>query len=162
MTTPAAATAITINIILDGTSRALTINPGDTLLRALRSEGIWSVRYGSDTGETGAAAVLVDGKLASADVLLAAQVDGHEVTTALSLNAHALGELHPIQAAFVATGAMQGGYSIGAMMLGTLALLKANPSPTEDDIRDMLGGILDRETAYVKPIEAINGIHYYF
>jgi putative selenate reductase molybdopterin-binding subunit len=155
MTTPAAASAITININLDGTPRALTIEPGDTLLRALRSEGIWSVRFGSDTGETGAAAVLIDGQLASADVVLAAQVDGHEVTTALSLNAHTLGELHPIQAAFVATGAMQGGYSIGAMMLGTLALIKTNPSPTEDDIRDMLGGILDRETAYVKPIEAV-------
>ena len=85
MTTPAAANAMTINIVLDGTPRALTINPGDTLLRALRSEGIWSVRFGSDTGETGAAAVLVDGQLASADVVLAAQMDPQSASGGLGL-----------------------------------------------------------------------------
>jgi putative selenate reductase molybdopterin-binding subunit len=144
-----------IALSVDGVSTNIDCEPGDTLLTVLRLQGIWSVRYGSDSGETGASAVLVDGELASADVLLAAQMVGHEITTALSLNLHGLGELHPIQAAFVATGAMQSGYSIGAMMLGTKALLENNPNPSEDDIRDMLSGILDRETAYVKPIEAV-------
>jgi putative selenate reductase molybdopterin-binding subunit len=79
----------------------------------LRRAGCFSVRYGSDTGETGAAAVLVDGRrLVSADVLLAAQADGDEVTTAESLNV-ATGELHPIQEAFVEAGALQSGYSAG-------------------------------------------------
>ncbi|NDG96217.1 MAG: xanthine dehydrogenase, partial [Actinobacteria bacterium] len=64
-------------------------------------------------------------------------------------------ELHPIQAAFVAVGAFQSGYSAGAMILGTLALLERDPDPSETDIRDMLSGVLDRETAYVKPVEAI-------
>jgi putative selenate reductase molybdopterin-binding subunit len=144
-----------LTLSIDGKPHSVSCAPGDTLFHVLRSLGIWSVRYGSDTGETGAAAVLIDGALASSEVVLAAQVEGREIVTALSLNAHAIGELHPIQAAFVATGAMQGGYSVGAMMLGTKALLDKNPNPSEHEIRDMLGGILDRETAYVKPIEAI-------
>ena len=50
---------------------------------------------------------------------------------------------------------MQSGYSVGAMILGTIALLERTPDPTEADIRDMLSGILDRETGYVKPVEAV-------
>ncbi|MDA2959451.1 MAG: molybdopterin-dependent oxidoreductase [Actinomycetota bacterium] len=114
---------------------------------------MFSVRYGSDSGETGAAAVLIDGRLASADVVLAAQIDGRSVMTLEALNTSA--ELHPIQAAFVAVGAFQSGYSAGAMILGTLALLERDPYPSEAAIRDMLSGVLDRETAYVKPVEAI-------
>ncbi|MDH3295723.1 MAG: 2Fe-2S iron-sulfur cluster-binding protein [Acidimicrobiia bacterium] len=114
---------------------------------------MFSVKYGSPSGETGAGAVLVDGRLVSSDVVLAAQVDGHAVTTVEALNTER--ELHPIQAAFAATGAFQSGYSAGAMILGTLALLEHDPDPTDEAIRDMLSGILDRETAYVKPVEAV-------
>ena len=114
---------------------------------------MFSVHYGSDSGETGAAAVLLDGRLASADVITAAQAGGHAVTTVEALNVSP--ELHPIQAAFAAVGAFQSGYSAGAMILGTKALLEADPDPSEDEIRDMLSGILDRETAYAKPVEAV-------
>ena len=81
------------------------------------------------------------------------QADGHAVTTVESLNVEPA--LHPIQAAFTATGAFQSGYSAGAMILGTMALLERDPDPSEAEIRDMLSGILDRETAYVKPVEAV-------
>jgi putative selenate reductase molybdopterin-binding subunit len=143
-----------ITMVLNGVPRTLTCEPGDTLLRLLRREGCVSVRYGSDTGETGAAAVLLDGRLVSADVLLAAQADGHEVTTLESLDV-ATGVLDPIQEAFVDTGALQSGYSAGAMVLAAKALLGRNPDPTEAEIRDALSGILDRETAYVKVVEAV-------
>ncbi len=143
-----------VKLRLNGEDRQLRCEPGDTLLRALRREGCFSVRYGSDTGETGAAAVLLDGRLVSADVLLAAQADGHEVTTLESLNV-ATGELHPIQAAFVETGALQGGYSAGAMVLAAKALLERSPEPTDAEIRDALSGILDRETGYAKVVEAV-------
>jgi putative selenate reductase molybdopterin-binding subunit len=148
--------AITITLLIDGSSKTLTCLPGDTLLRVMRGEGIWSVRFGSNSGETGAAALLLDGQLVSSDVILAAQADGHVITTTNWFNLNSADdELHPIQAAFVATGAMQSGYSVGAMMLGAKALIESNPNPSEFDIRDMLSGILDRETAYVKPVEAI-------
>ena len=145
---------ITIHITLNGTSRELACAPGDTLLTVLRREGLTSVRFGSETGETGAAGVLLDGVLVSSDVLLAAKADGHDVTTVESLDV-ARGELHPVQAAFVETGAMQSGYSAGAMVLAAVALLKREPDPSEAEIRDAFSGILDRETGYVKAIEAV-------
>ena len=118
----------------------------------MRRHGLISVRYGSDTGETGASAVLIDGRLVNTDCMLAAQVAGHRVMTLEALNGV---DMHPLQAAFAATGAMQSGYSTPATVLGAYALLQNDPNPSEADIRDMLSGILDRETAYVKPVEAI-------
>ncbi len=149
----AADQTIEITVELNGRPLIDRVAPGESLRAFLRRHGMFSVKYGSPSGETGAGAVLVDGRLASSDVLLAAQVDGHAVTTVESLNTER--ELHPVQVAFVATGAFQSGYSAGAMILGTLALLERDPDPSEDAIRDMLSGILDRETAYVKPIEAV-------
>ncbi|MDA3040615.1 MAG: molybdopterin-dependent oxidoreductase [Actinomycetota bacterium] len=142
----------TISLTINGVTREVAAAPGDTLLAVLRREGFTSVRFGSDTGETGASAVLIDGRLVNTDCLLAVQADGHSVVT---IEAYNQADLDPIQAAFVATGAMQSGYSTPAAMLGTRALLERNPNPTEAEIRDMLSGILDRETAYVKPVEAV-------
>ncbi|MEE3069069.1 MAG: molybdopterin cofactor-binding domain-containing protein, partial [Actinomycetota bacterium] len=143
-----------ISLTLNGRQITSTCEVHETLRTFLRSQGMFSVHYGSDSGETGAGAVLLNGELVSSDVVLAVQADGHSITTVEALNTEA--ELHPIQAAFVAAGAFQSGYSAGAMVLGTLALLEENPAPTDAQIRDMLSGILDRETAYVKPVEAIH------
>jgi putative selenate reductase molybdopterin-binding subunit len=143
-----------VSITINGSAREISCAPGDTLLALLRREGYFSVRFGSGTGETGAAAVLLDGRLVCADVLLAAQADGHEVTTVESLNL-ATGELHPIQEAFVDAGALQSGYSAGAMVLAAKALLEKNPDPDEAEIRDALSGVLDRETGYVKVVAAV-------
>ena len=147
------ANRVEINIELNGRQIFDYVNPAESLRTWLRRQGMFSVKYGSESGETGAGAILFDGRLASSDVILAAQASGHAVTTVESLNTSA--ELHPVQAAFAAVGAMQSGYSAGAMILGTLELLEQQPSPTEAEIRDMLSGILDRETAYVKVVEAI-------
>ena len=144
---------IDVTFELNGAPATVAVEPHHTLREALRSLGMFSVHYGSDSGETGAAAILYDGRLASSDVILAASADGHRVTTVESLNVSP--DLHPVQTAFVAVGAFQSGYSAGAMILGTLALLEENPDPSEAEIRDMLSGILDRETAYVKPVEAV-------
>ncbi len=144
---------IDVTFELNGAPVTAAVEPHHTLRETLRSLGMFSVHYGSDSGETGAAAILYDGRLASSDVILAASAGGHRVTTVESLNVSP--ELHPVQTAFVAVGAFQSGYSAGAMILGTLALLEENPDPSEAEIRDMLSGILDRETAYVKPVEAV-------
>jgi len=145
---------IDITLELNGATRTMGCQPHESLRAVLRRAGLVSVRFGSDTGETGAGAVLLDGQLVSSDVVLAAQADGHAVTTVEVLNV-ATGELHPIQSAFVAVGALQSGYSAPAMVLGAMALIEKNPDPSEAEIRDMLSGILDRETGYVKPVEAI-------
>lgn len=142
-----------IHVTINGQEKTLTCAPHETLLRVLRREGYFSVRFGSDTGETGASAVLVDGRLVSSDVMLAAQANGHAIETVEGL-AQGI-NLHPIQQAFIRTGAIQSGYSTPAMILAAKALLEKNPNPTEAEVRDALSGILDRETGYVKPVQAV-------
>ncbi len=142
-----------IHVTINGQKKTFTCQPGETLMRVLRREGYYSVRFGSDTGETGAAAILLDGKLVNSDILLAAQADGHAIETVEGL-AQGI-NLHPIQQAFIRTGAIQSGYSTPAMVLAAKALLEKNPNPTEAEVRDALSGILDRETGYVKPVQAV-------
>ena len=143
-----------ISVVLNGTRHDVACAPGETLLAVLRRLGCASVRYGSGSGETGAAAVLVDGRLVSADVMLAAQADGHVVTTLESLNTMT-GELHPVQAALVDCGALQSGYSAGGTVLAAIALLGGNPRPSEAEVREALSGVLDRESGYAKTVEAV-------
>ena len=142
-----------INLIVNGSNRTFECEPHESLRAVLRREGFFSVRFGAETGETGAAAILLDGRLVSAEIMLAAQADGHEIETIESLNPP-LG-LHPIQEAFVVAGAIQSGYSTPAMILAAKALLDRNPNPTEADAREALTGILDRETGYLRPVHAI-------
>ncbi|KAA3656925.1 MAG: xanthine dehydrogenase, partial [Chloroflexi bacterium] len=142
-----------IHLTINNQEKSLTCQPHETLFRVLRREGYFSVRFGSDSGETGAAAILVDGKLVNSDVMLAAQGNGRSLETIEGLSKGT--QLHPIQEAFIRTGAIQSGYSTPAMILAAKALLAKNPYPTEVEVRDALSGILDRETGYVKPVQAI-------
>lgn len=143
-----------ITLHINGQDQEINAHPGDILRDALRRAGYVSVRFGSHTGETGAAAVLLDGRLVSADALLVGQAVGHGIETIEGLNTR-VGELHPLQQAFIETGAIQSGYSTPAMILAAKALLDRQPNPTETEVREALSGILCRETGYVKPIQAI-------
>ncbi len=143
----------TITLTVNGVRKSLASEPHESLRTVLRRAGYYSVRFGSSTGETGAAAVLVDGRLISADVMLAAQADGHDIETIEGLSTP--GHLHPIQEAFIETGAIQSGYSTPATVLAAKALIARNPNPSEDDVRDALSGILDRETGYLRPVHAV-------
>ena len=142
-----------ISITINGVERTFACEAHESLKTVLRREGYYSVRFGSETGETGASAVLVDGRLVSTEILLAAQADGATVETVEGM-APGRG-LDPIQEAFIVTGAIQSGYSTPAMILAAKALLARTPDPTEEEVRDMLSGILDRETGYVRPVQAI-------
>ncbi|MCL1594000.1 MAG: 2Fe-2S iron-sulfur cluster-binding protein, partial [Actinomycetia bacterium] len=142
-----------ITLSVNGVSRSLECLPHESLRTVLRRAGYHSVRFGSHTGETGAAAVLVDGRLISADVMLACQAEGHGIETVEGLAVP--GEMHPIQQAFIDAGAIQSGYSTPAAVLATKALIASNPHPSEDDVRDALSGILDRETGYLRPVHAV-------
>jgi len=142
-----------ITLTVNNQEKIISCEPGDSLLRVLRREGLFSVRYGSDDGTTGAAAVLIDGKLMNAEVMLAAQAEGHSIET---IEAMAQGiNLHPIQDAFIRTGAIQCGYCTPAMMLAAKALIAANQNPSEAEIREALSGVLCRCTGYLKPVQAI-------
>ena len=142
-----------VTLTVNGEQRMFDCEPHESLRAVLRREGYYSVRFGAETGETGAAAVLVDGSLVSAEIMLAAQADGHEIETVETLAPDRA--LHPIQEAFIVSGAIQSGYSTPAMILAAKALLARNPDPSEEEIRDALSGILDRETGYLRPVAAI-------
>lgn len=145
---------MTLTLNINGRDQVIDALPTDTLLHTLRRAGYFSVRFGSDSGETGAAAIILDGRLVSSDVLLTGQAVGHRLETIEGLSTE-IGQLHPIQQAFVETGAIQSGYATPAMILAARALLQENPDPTEAEIRDALSGILCRETGYLKPVAAV-------
>jgi putative selenate reductase molybdopterin-binding subunit len=138
---------------LNGAAYEFECEPHESLMAVLRRERIWSVKHGCETGECGACSVLLDGKLTPTCVLLAGQAEGRSVVTVEGLAARL--ELHPIQQAFVDTGAIQCGYCTPAMILATKALLDHEKNPTEAQAREALGGVLCRCTGYVKPLQAV-------
>ena len=144
---------MSITLTLNGTPTSIDCDPFDTLLAVLRRQGLISVRYGSDTGETGASAVLVDGRLVNTDCLLAAQADGHEVMTVEGMATAS--ELHPVQEGFKDEHGLQCGFCTPGMMLSAKALLDENPNPTEDEVRWALSGNLCRCTGYQNIVKAV-------
>lgn len=150
-----------ITLTINGIPRRFTIAPGDTLLRVLRREGHFSVKHGCEDGTCGVCTVLVNGEPRSSCITLAAHVDGAEILTVEGLGGPQMrgwkgsAPLHPIQQAFVETGAMQSGYEAPALILAAKALLDRNLNPTEEEVRDALSGVLSRETGYVKPVQAV-------
>jgi len=150
-----------IELSVNGQSQPIDAGPGETLLSALRSQGFYSAKHGCETGECGACAVLLDGKLVNSCVHLAAQAEGHEVQTVEDIGARAeLGwrvtaGLHPLQRAFVESGAIQCGFCTPAMLLASKQLLERDPNPSEGDVRECLSGVLCRCTGYVKPVQAV-------
>lgn len=142
-----------IDVTLNGEERTLTIAPHERLLRVLRREGFFSVKFGDEHGVTGADMVLVDGRPMNAQTLLAAQVHGKHITTLEGIGSSR--QLNVLQKCFIETGAIQSGYQTPAQILAAHALLLDNSAPSEAQIREALAGILDRESGYVKVVQAI-------
>ncbi len=150
-----------LHLTINHESKTWNISPNETLLHALRANGYFGVKHGCENGECGACAVLVDGVPMNSCVLLAAQAEGKRVTTIEALGQveeqgwkHTAG-LHPIQQAFVEIGAIQCGYCTPAQILAAKALLDQTLTPTEEQVRDALSGVLCRCTGYVKPVQAV-------
>src|SRR6266481_3987072 len=142
-----------LELRINGLIKSLEVAPNESLMTALRREGYYSVKHGCETGECGACTVLVDGIPRPGCVTLAVQVGGCTLTTVESLGTAR--KLHPIQEAFIDTGAIQCGFCTPGMLLSAYALLKRNPSPAEGEVRDALSGNLCRCTGYVKPVQAV-------
>src|SRR3989441_1624581 len=142
-----------LELRINGMIKSLDVAPNESLMTVLRKEGYYRIKHGCETGECGACTVLVDGMQRPSCVTLAAQVGGGTLTTVESLGSAR--NLHPLQEAFIDTGAIQCGFCTPGMVLSAHALLKRNPNPTEDEIRDALSGNLCRCTGYVKPVQAV-------
>ena len=150
-----------LSLYINRQNQDIKVKPNDTLLITLRREGYFSVKHGCETGDCGACAVLVDGLPVNSCVYLAAQAEGKSIETIEAIGEHpeqgwkTTEGLHPLQRAFVDSGAIQCGFCTPAMILAAKELLTRNSSPSEDDVRDALSGVLCRCTGYVKPVEAI-------
>ncbi|HEC35408.1 MAG TPA: 2Fe-2S iron-sulfur cluster binding domain-containing protein, partial [Anaerolineae bacterium] len=148
---------LAITLAINGEEKTLNVHRTETLLDALRRASYTSVKHGCRTGDCGACTVLLDGQPVHSCQVRAVQAEGHEVTTVEALTPPTGGSegLHPIQRAFIETGAIQCGYCSPAQILVTKALLDRNPDPTEEEIREALGGVLCRCTGYVKVVQAV-------
>jgi aerobic-type carbon monoxide dehydrogenase small subunit (CoxS/CutS family) len=142
-----------ITLILNGEERRVTIEIGETLLKLLRRLGYVGVKHGCEDGSCGVCAVLLDRQVIHSCLMLAAQADQRQVITIEGLGSY--DQPHPLQSGFVEAGAVQCGYCTPAMILAAKALLDENPTPTENEVREALSGVLCRCTGYVKPVEAV-------
>lgn len=142
-----------IEVTVNGVRREFSIAPGETLLEVLRREGYKGVKKGCEAGDCGACAVLLDGRAVNSCLVLAAKADGHTVTTVEGLAQD--GKLSPLQEAFLDAGAVQCGYCTPGMLIAATGLLRHNPNPSEEEIKEAISGNLCRCTGYVKQVEAI-------
>ena len=135
--------------------------PGETLFAVLRQLGYYGVKFGDEQGLSGSDTVIYDSKPVNSTLILAAQAEGHLIVTIEGLGEHPdqgwrkTDGLHPIQQAFVESGAIQCGYCTPAQVLAAKALLDKNPNPTETEVREAISGVLCRCTGYAKPVQAI-------
>jgi aerobic carbon-monoxide dehydrogenase small subunit len=142
---------ITINV--DGVRYDDDVEPRMLLVHYLREQaGRTGTPIGCDTTNCGACTVLMNGKSVKSCSVLAVQADGAEITTIQGL---ANGELHPLQRAFHEEHALQCGYCTPGMIMASADLLRDNPHPTEEQVRDGLEGNLCRCTGYQNIVRAV-------
>lgn len=140
-----------IKITLNGKSVTDNINADTLLIDFLRSHGCYSVKRGCETSNCGLCTVLMDGKPVLSCSVLAARADGHAVHTLEGLQEEAKEFV-----GFIADrGADQCGFCNPGMVMNTIALLRENPDPTDDEIRAFLAGNLCRCSGYEGQLAAI-------
>jgi carbon-monoxide dehydrogenase small subunit len=152
-TATAATCAVTITV--NGEAHAAEVEPRLLLVHFLRETlGLTGTHSGCDTSHCGACTVLLDGVPVKSCTVLAVQADGREITTVEGLQQGA--ELHPIQVAFREEHGLQCGFCTPGMMLTSVALLKENPDPTDEEIRWALSGNVCRCTGYQNIVKAVH------
>lgn len=142
----------TVRLVVNGESRAVPCDAGDTLLEVLRSRlGLNGTKFGCGIGYCGACTVMVDGEAAHSCCLLAATMDGREITTIEGVS-----ETAPdaVQEAFLEAGAVQCGYCTPGFVLSVRALLAENPEPNEEEVRRFLTGNICRCSGFAAIVRA--------
>jgi len=143
-----------IELTVNGERREADVWAGESLLYVMRERlGLPGSKNACEQGECGSCSVLLDGKLVCACLVLAAQAEGHELVTVEGLGED--GDLHPVQAAFTETGAVQCGFCTPGFIVATVDLLARTQSPSEDEVREALSGNLCRCTGYAKIFDAV-------
>lgn len=139
---------------VNGTAYESTVEPRLLLSDFLRHEiELTGTHVGCEHGVCGACTILLDGEAVRSCLLFAIQADGHDLTTVEGL---ADGDdLHPLQAAFRETHALQCGFCTPGFLMALLPFLENNPNPSEADIREALSSNLCRCTGYQNIVKAV-------
>jgi aerobic-type carbon monoxide dehydrogenase small subunit (CoxS/CutS family) len=144
-----------ITLIVNGYEHELLVAPHETLSQVLRGPqlNLTGTKQGCELGDCGACTVLLNGDPVNSCLVLAAMADGCEVTTIEGLANGT--ELDPVQQAFIDDGAIQCGFCSPGMIMKAKALIRKNPSPTRQEIREAMVGNLCRCTGYFKIVNAV-------
>jgi len=143
-----------IRTTVDGVRYDDDVEPRLLLVHYLRDRlGLTGTPVGCDTSNCGSCTVHLDGKAVKSCTVLAVQADGGEVTTIQGLAEN--GEWHPMQKAFHERHALQCGYCTPGMIMAAVDLLRDNPNPSEDEVREGLEGNLCRCTGYQNIVDAV-------
>jgi|TARA_B100000902_G_scaffold382545_2_gene420335 aerobic-type carbon monoxide dehydrogenase small subunit (CoxS/CutS family) len=144
---------VTLNI--NGIEQSHDVEPRTLLVQYIReSAGLTGTNIGCDTSSCGACTVHLNGESIKSCTVLAAQVDGMEITTIEGL-AQSDGTLHPMQQAFHECHALQCGYCTPGMVMACVSLVEENQTLTENEVREGLEGNLCRCTGYHNIVKAV-------
>jgi aerobic-type carbon monoxide dehydrogenase small subunit (CoxS/CutS family) len=144
----------TITVEVNGVKYEREVEARRLLIHFIRDDlSLTGSHIGCDTGNCGACSVLIDGVLVKSCMMLAVQADGAKIETVEGLASD--GELNGLQQAFSDHHALQCGYCTPGMLMSATALLRENPSPSEEEIRKGIQGNICRCTGYVNIVEAI-------
>ena len=144
----------TVRFHLNGEKTEVLIDPGQTLLWALRNHfGLTGTKFGCGMGFCGSCTVLIDKEPVRSCGLAVGEVAGKNVVTIEGLAKD--GKLHPVQAAFVEHDALQCGYCTPGMIMNATGLLLKNPSPSIQEIKDGMENNFCRCGAHMRIIEAV-------
>jgi isoquinoline 1-oxidoreductase subunit alpha len=139
---------------VNGVNHEVTVDPDVELLTVLRDYiGLTGTKYGCGEGACGACTVLVNGNITRSCITPVNSVAGKEVTTIEGLEKN--GKLHKVQEAFLATDAFQCSYCASGMIMAAVALLKNNPSPSENTIVQAMSPNVCRCGTYPYIVKAI-------
>jgi len=146
---------VKVAIEVNGREVAEEVEDRTLLVHFLRENaGLTATNVGCDTTSCGACTVLLDGESVKSCTVLAAQADGHAVTTVEGLSGED-GELHPVQRAFREQHGLQCGFCTPGMIMASVSLLADNPKPTRQEVREGLEGNLCRCTGYHNIVSAV-------
>jgi aerobic-type carbon monoxide dehydrogenase small subunit (CoxS/CutS family) len=149
---PAASMHITMN--LNGNEAHVSVKVNRTLMKVIREDlGLTGTKPGCSNGQCGSCTVLLDGVPVYSCQRLAVEVDGHQVTTIEGVGSK--DDLSTLQQAFIDEGAFQCGYCTPGFILSATALLRSNPNPSADDVREGLSGNLCRCGSYPQITSAV-------
>jgi aerobic-type carbon monoxide dehydrogenase small subunit (CoxS/CutS family) len=142
---------------INGAKRQVNADGERSLLSVLRDDlELTGAKYGCGEGRCGACTVLIDGLPTRSCVTAAAKTAAHDITTIESLARD--GKLHPLQEAFIETGAMQCGYCTCGMIMSALALLRKTPRPSQEQIVEAMDGNICRCGIYPRIVAAISKV----